>query len=174
MPSVQFTIKDLEQLLGGKVPHDRDGLNKIVAYVKADVESLEEKDNQQTASIEVKDSNRPDIWSVEGIARALRGYLQLKQRPSPGIKGSSGYTVQIDQRLRKIRPYIACAVLRNVQSSDEAVKSWMSLQEKLDQTYGRKRRRASIGFYQADLIKPPLKYTVSHPDETSFVPLGMD
>src|SRR5438309_3393731 len=42
----------------------------------------------------------------------------------------------------------------------------------MDLTYGRKRKRASIGFYQADLIKSPLHYTVGNPDENSFVPLG--
>ena len=73
MPSVQFSLKDLEDLLGTKVPHDKDGLNQLVAYVKADVESMEEENGQSTVSIEVKDSNHPDIWCVEGVARALRG-----------------------------------------------------------------------------------------------------
>jgi phenylalanyl-tRNA synthetase beta chain len=42
----------------------------------------------------------------------------------------------------------------------------------MDLTYGRKRKRASIGFYQANLIKPPLHYTVGSPDKTAFIPLG--
>src|SRR5437879_10739699 len=42
----------------------------------------------------------------------------------------------------------------------------------MDLTYGRKRKRASIGFYQADLVKSPLRYTVGNPDDTAFVPLG--
>jgi phenylalanyl-tRNA synthetase beta chain len=62
--------------------------------------------------------------------------------------------------------------VRNVKPSENALKSWISLQEKMDLTYGRKRKRASIGFYQADLVKPPLRYTVSNPDDTAFVPLG--
>jgi phenylalanyl-tRNA synthetase beta chain len=62
--------------------------------------------------------------------------------------------------------------VRNVKPSENALKSWISLQEKMDLTYGRKRKRASIGFYQADLIKSPLRYTVVNPDDTSFVPLG--
>src|SRR5438445_13504834 len=44
----------------------------------------------------------------------------------------------------------------------------------MDQTYGRKRRKASIGLYQADLIKPPISYTVGDPDDASFIPLGSD
>ncbi|TMI58758.1 phenylalanine--tRNA ligase subunit beta, partial [Candidatus Bathyarchaeota archaeon] len=174
MPSVQFNLKDLEELLGTKVPHDKDGLNKLVAYVKADVESMEEENGQSTVSIEVKDSNHPDIWCVEGVARALRGYLKLKQSKPTTVQGPSGFSITIDRRLRSIRPYIACAIVRNVKPSEEALKSWISLQEKMDQTYGRKRRKASIGLYQADLIKPPIRYTVSNPDETSFIPLGSD
>ena len=54
------------------------------------------------------------------------------------------------------------------------MKSWISLQEKLDLTYGRKRKRASIGLYQADLVSSPLSYTVANPEQTSFVPLGSD
>jgi len=62
--------------------------------------------------------------------------------------------------------------MRNVKPSENALKSWISLQEKMDLTYGRKRKRASIGFYRADQIKTPLRYTVGDPDETFFVPLG--
>ncbi len=54
------------------------------------------------------------------------------------------------------------------------MKSWINLQEKLDQTYGRKRKRASIGFYQADLIQSPLSYTVANPDIITFAPLGSE
>jgi phenylalanyl-tRNA synthetase beta chain len=54
------------------------------------------------------------------------------------------------------------------------LKSWINLQEKLDQTYGRKRKRASIGFYQADMIQSPLSYTVANPDIITFAPLGSE
>jgi phenylalanyl-tRNA synthetase beta chain len=62
--------------------------------------------------------------------------------------------------------------VKNIKPSEDALKSWISLQEKMDQTYGRKRKRASIGFYQADLVRSPLRYTVSKPDDASFAPLG--
>jgi phenylalanyl-tRNA synthetase beta chain len=48
----------------------------------------------------------------------------------------------------------------------------MHLQDKLDQTYGRRRRRASIGLYNLALITPPLQYAVAKPEAVSFVPLG--
>jgi len=134
------------------------------------VESLDE--HNDSVSVEVKDSNHPDIWSVEGIARALRTHLGIAKPKSPVLSGKSGLRVTVDRRLGPIRPYIATSIVRNIKPSENALKSWISLQEKMDLTYGRKRKRASIGFYQADLINSPLRYTVGKPDETAFVPLG--
>jgi len=134
------------------------------------VESLDEQTD--SISIEVKDSNHPDIWSVEGIARALRTHLGIAKPKAPILSGKSGLRVTVDSRLRPIRPYITTSIVRNIKPSENALKSWISLQEKMDLTYGRKRKRASIGFYQADLIKSPLRYTVGNPDDTAFVPLG--
>ena len=138
--------------------------------MKGDVESLDEQNDN--LNIEVKDSNHPDIWSVEGIARALRTHLGIAKPKAPRVAGASGLKVTIDRRVRPIRPFIATAILRGVRPSENALKSWIGLQEKMDLTYGRKRKRASIGFYQADLIKSPLRYTVANPDSTSFAPLG--
>src|SRR5207244_9524489 len=125
-------------------------------------------------NIEVKDSNHPDIWSVEGIARSLRGFLGKHPGKPPRVSGQSSLKIVIDKRVKTVRPYIACAIVKDVKPSEEALKSWISLQEKIDQTYGRKRRKASIGLYQADLINPPIRYTVSNPDDTSFIPFGSD
>jgi phenylalanyl-tRNA synthetase beta chain len=169
-PSVQFSLADLDDLLGQKVPRDEDGLNQILAYVKGDVESLDEQND--SVSIEVKDSNHPDIWSVEGIARALRTHLGIAKPKAPILSGKSGLRVTIDPKLGPVRPFIATSIVRNVKPSENALKSWISLQEKMDLTYGRKRKRASIGFYQADLIKSPLRYTLGNPNDTAFVPLG--
>jgi len=152
------------------VPRDKEDLNEIFAFVKGDVESLE----GNAVSIEVKDSNRPDIWAVEGMARALRGYLGVGRTKEIRLAGRSNLKVVIDKRVKPIRPFISTAIVKGLQPTDEALKSWINLQEKLDQTYGRKRRRASIGFYQADLIQSPLSYTVANPDIITFAPLGSE
>jgi len=170
MPSVQFSLTDLERLLGKTVLRDKEGLNEIFAFVKGDVESLE----GDAVSIEVKDSNRPDIWAVEGISRALRGYLGVGRTKEIRLAGRSNLKVVIDKRVKPIRPFISTAIVKGLQPTDEALKSWINLQEKLDQTYGRKRKRASIGFYQADLIQSPLSYTVANPDIITFAPLGSE
>ena len=152
------------------MPRDKEGLNDIFGFVKGDVESLE----GDAVSIEVKDSNRPDIWAVEGIARALRGYLGMGRAREIKVAGKSSLRVVIDKRVKPIRPFISTAIVKGLQPTDEALKSWINLQEKLDQTYGRKRKRASIGFYHADLIQSPLSYTVANPDIITFAPLGSE
>src|SRR5437899_10723798 len=169
-PSLQFSLTDLEGLLGKIVPRDKEGLNEIFAFVKGDVESLE----GDAVSIEVKDSNRPDIWSVEGVARALKGYLGVGRIRPITIAGRSNLNVVVDKRVKPIRPFISTAIVKGLQPTDEALKSWINLQEKLDQTYGRKRKRASIGFYQSDLIQSPLSYTMANPDIITSAPFGSE
>jgi len=169
LPTVETNFEDLQTLLGIQLPTDTYELNEILSYVKGEVEHLSEG----ILSIEIKDSNHPDLWSAEGIARALRGFLDLeKGMKNYGVAGFSGVHVSVDPALQNIRPYIACAVIRNVGLTDVVIRGMMHLQDKLDQTYGRRRRRTSIGLYDFDLIRPPLRYKVSKPSETSFIPLG--
>ena len=169
MPTVETNFEDLQTLLGIQLPTNTQELNEILSYVKGEVEQLSEGE----LSIEIKDSNHPDLWSVEGIARALRGFLDLeKGMKNYVVASSSGVDISVDPAVESIRPYIACAVARNVGLTDVVIRGMMHLQDKLDQTYGRRRRRTSIGLYDFDLIGPPLRYKVSRPSEISFIPLG--
>lgn len=163
--------EDLESLLGMRLPEDVEELNEILAYVKGEVKSFD----YEEIRIELKDSNRADIWSVEGLARALRGFLGLeKGLKEYGVAGSSGVEVYVNSKLWDIRPYIGCAVVKDVKLTDAAIRQIMRFQDKMDQTYGRNRRRTSIGLYEFDLVKPPLHFTVAKPKEISFVPLEFD
>jgi len=171
MPTIELNREDLESLLGVHLPEDIEEINEILAYVKGEVKGV---DNEEIR-IELKDSNRADIWSVEGLARALRGFLGLER----GLKeykvaGSSGVEIYVNPKLENIRPYIGCAVVKGVKLTDAAIRQIMRFQDKMDQTYGRNRRRTSIGLYEFDLVKPPLHFTVAKPREVSFVPLEFD
>lgn len=172
MPTIEVERKDFEALLGLELPKkNREELDDMLAYVKGEVKYLDE----QEIHIEVKDSNRADVWSVEGLARALRGFLNLERGLRDyAIAGSSGVEVHVDARLKKIRPYIGCAILKGIRFTDMMIRGAMRLQDKLDQTYGRNRRRTSIGLYDFDLISPILSYSVAKPRQVSFVPLGFD
>jgi len=171
VPTIELNREDLESLLGTSLPKDIEELNDILAYVKGEVKSID----QEEIRIELKDSNRADIWSAEGLARALRGFLGLEKGLREYIAaGSSGVEVYVDSQLRNVRPYIGCAVVKNVKLTDAAIRQIMRFQDKMDQTYGRNRRRTSIGLYEFDLVKPPLRFTLAEPDEVSFIPLEFD
>jgi len=171
MPTIEASLSDLEALVGRALPRDIDELNGILSYVKG-AATPAEPTSIEDLRIELKDGNRPDLWNVEGIARGLRGFLGIMRQGVYGIAGNSGIVIGVDRRLRGIRPFICCSVVKGVKLTDPTIRGLMQLQEKLDETYGRKRRRTSIGLYDFDLLKPPLRYGVSRPDGFSFVPLG--
>ena len=169
MPVIEVLFNDLQRLVKVDLPIDLAELTDLLSYVKGEAVSLEE----DALSIEIKDGNRPDLWCVEGIARELKGALGVEEGLREYVvNGFSGVSVEVDPRLEKIRPYIGCAVVKEVHLTSEVIRELMHLQDKLDQTYGRRRRRASIGLYNLGLITPPLQYGVAKPEDVSFVPLG--
>jgi phenylalanyl-tRNA synthetase beta chain len=172
MPTIDVEIQELERFLGIDLQGDMAKLDEILAYVKGEVKAFNQKDG--TASLEMKDTNRPDLWSVEGLSRALRGYLGQQKKPDKYLSKPPVLEVNVDARLQKIRPFIACAVVKNAHLIDDAIKGIMHLQDKLDQTYGRSRQKASIGIYNFDLITPPIEYTAVLPSSVCFVPLGFN
>jgi len=174
MVTVVVEHQDLEKLVRAKLPRELPALNDVLSLIKCEgTRTLSEETGLEELSLENKDTNRPDLWSPEGIARALRGLLGIETGLEEySIVGPSGVSIKIDPRLRKIRPFIACSVVKNVKLSDAAIRGLMHLQDKLDESYGRRRRRSSIGLYEFDLIAPPLRYSAVEPDEISFVPLG--
>lgn len=171
MPTIEIDREDFERLLGAELPSNVEELDDLLSYVKGEIKLL--KDDE--IHVELQDTNRPDLWCVEGLARALQGFLNVeKGLKDYRLEGDSGVEVQVDPQLEGIRPYISCSVVKNVQIRDVTIRQIMHLQDKLDETYGRQRRRTSIGLYDFDLIIPPLRYGVSKPNEISFVPLEFE
>jgi phenylalanyl-tRNA synthetase beta chain len=68
-------------------------------------------------------ANRYDLLCVEGIARALRIFLQKEKPPQyklvprAGKKPTHQITVKPDTKL--IRPFVVSAILRNIQFTQE-------------------------------------------------------
>jgi phenylalanyl-tRNA synthetase beta chain len=172
MPTIDVDCAELERLLGWKWKDDIEKLDEILALVKSEVKMYDE--HEGIASIEIKDTNRPDLWSAEGLSRALRGFLKLENGLRSYGVDRSILDVNVSPQVSGIRPFICCSVVKKVKLSDPIIRGLMRLQDKLDQTYGRNRRKTSIGIYDFDLISPPLKYDLVKPNEVSFVPLGFD
>ena len=97
--------------------------------------------------------DRPDLYSVEGVARAMRAYLGHK----PGIQEypvkESDVKLIVDPSIKDVRPWIVSGLVRNVVFTDPFVKSIMDVQEKLHLTLGRKRKKVSIGIHDFDFAR---------------------
>ncbi len=172
MPTIDVDYAEFERLLGLSLNWDLERVDEVLALVKGEVKVFDDKAG--VMNVEMKDTNRADLWSVEGLARALRCFLGLDVGLRKYTVGKSLFDVNVDARLKNIRPFIACSIVKNVELTDKVIKGLMQLQDKLDHTYGRERRRTSIGLYDFDQVAGPLSYTVARPDDVSFVPLGFD
>ena len=170
MPTIDIDYHELERLLNMSLQNDMAKLDEILANIKGEVKLYNEREG--IVSIEMKDTNRPDLWSVEGLSRALRGYLNQEKGPKQYEAGKPAIEVNVNAKLYNIRPFIGCSVVKDIHLTDPIIRGLMHLQDKLDKTYGRSRQKTSIGMYNLDLITPPLEYTVAKPNEVSFVPLG--
>ena len=172
MPTIDIDYAEFEKLLGFELHRDMGKVNEVLEFVKGEVKLWDEKAG--VMSVEIKDTSRPDVWNIEGLARTLRGFMGLETGLREYKVGKPIVEIHVDPRLENIRPYIGCSVIKDVRLSDPIIRGFMHMQDKLDQSYGRNRQRTSIGLYDFDLIKSPLTYGVAKPTEMSFVPLGLE
>jgi phenylalanyl-tRNA synthetase beta chain len=136
-----------------------------VPLIGSDVERIEE----DHADVEFF-PDRPDLFSPEGVARAMRGYLGIETGlPTYTVK-PSGISFTIDPALATIRPVLGSAVIKGVKFDDESIQSIMSLQESLHWAVGRGRSKVAIGIHDLDSVKPPFRYIAS-PRSRKFIPL---
>ncbi|MFX0108496.1 MAG: phenylalanine--tRNA ligase subunit beta [Candidatus Hodarchaeota archaeon] len=164
---VECRIDDLFALIGKKMSLKK--LEDTLFLIKAEVEKVE----GNIIEIEVN-PDRQDMLSSEGIARAVRAFLDLE----PGLRKydvkRSGLQAIVKPGLSKIRQYLSCSIVLGVETDDDLIKEYMHLQEALTATHGRNRKKASIGLYVFDDIEFPLIYGPSKPEDIRFIPLGYE
>ncbi|KAJ7276528.1 hypothetical protein B0H12DRAFT_1041622 [Mycena haematopus] len=122
-------------------------------------------------------ANRYDLLCIEGISRALRVFLGQSEAPRykivlpPG--GEAGLlNVTCSPETKLIRPYFACAILRNVKFTPRSYASFIDLQDKLHQNICRRRQLVAIGTHDLDTLQPPFRYEARAPKDIKFIPLS--
>ncbi len=169
MPTITFEKEDLERLVGRSLRLD--DLEEMLAAAKATVEDVVYEEGRTVLEVEVGDSNRPDLWSVEGIARLIRALLGIRPGlPQYKVRKPRNRVI-VEKTVLDVRPYIACAIVRGVKLGRAGYESLIQLQEKLMHTYGRRRRKVAIGTSNADMIRFPVHYRGVDPHSVRFVPL---
>ena len=165
MPTIDIHKQDLEELVGRKFTIEE--LEESLKFVKGEVENVKGHE----IKIEIKSTDRPDLWSVEGIARELRSHFSKNQGIPKYNVSSAKMTINISKKVEKVRPYIAAAVIRDIKIDDDILKQLIQAQEKIAGTFGRRRREVAIGIFELDKLVPPLLYTATKPDGLKFEPL---
>lgn len=160
MPMITVSRKDLEKLINRSLTYEE--IFEYLTRLKCEVDRVDEETIEYEAT-----HDRPDLFSVEGLARAIR----IINGENLGFRFVDENIVFYNNGV-EYRPYVAFAIVKNVSLHDEAVRQIMQLQEKLASIYGRRRRKASIGVYDLDKFKVPVYYELADPYETRFVPLG--
>ncbi len=162
MPVVRIHYEDMERLIGAS----KETIMARLAMMGADIGKRAEEEYVDVEFF----PDRPDLYSAEGVARAMRGFLGIETGLAEYSVEKGPIVLQVDESVLGVRPVIGCAVVRGLSFSDEAIESLMGLQEDLHWGLGRNRRKVAIGVHDISRVSPPFRYFGERP-ERSFVPL---
>ena len=120
-------------------------------------------------------ANRYDLLCVEGIALALK--IFLKKATFPIIKPLNKLPEEerqliVEPSVDLVRPIGLAAILTNMTFTDDSLRGFMDLQDKLHNNICRGRKYVSIGTHDLDTVKGPFYYRALKPSEFKFVPLN--
>ncbi|MBX4212500.1 phenylalanine--tRNA ligase subunit beta [Candidatus Pacearchaeota archaeon] len=118
--------------------------------------------------------NRPDLIPLQGFVRAFKAFLGKETgiREYKINKPEKNYKVRISPSVKQVRPFTACAIVKNMTFTDERIKEIINVQEKMHATLGRNRKKLAIGIYPLDKISLPISYEARDPEKIKFIPLG--
>ena len=176
MPTIDVRSSLLDHLVGRSLGDGE--LKPLLSSAKAELEAHD--DRAGIRRVELKDTNRPDLWSTPGLARHLRSYLGV-ETPSYDFvsfpddsRDVGGRTIEVDPSLQQLRPYIAGFALSGPPLSEPQLLEIIQSQEKLSENFGQRRRAIAVGIYRAATIRYPVHYRSYQPAERRFFALGAD
>ncbi len=182
MPKIEVNEQLFFKLLEKK--YNYDDLEKVLTYAKAELDEkpdTSKPESERVIKIELNDTNRPDLWSTNGVARQLRLHRGVKDTDyseflstKDNIKNYGNRIITVDPELKDIRPFMVAFVINGKEIDDPMLKDIIQTQEKLCWNFGRKRKSISMGVYRISEIKFPCHYKAVDPDKTSFVPLQFE
>lgn len=172
MPHITFPLADL-RALAGDASLDLDALDRWSALVKGELKRRHSSDVE--AKVELQDTNRPDTWCVEGIARAIR--QRRSGRPDAYAFFADDLppagTIEVDPSVERVRPFVAGFMARGWAVDEPGLLAFISAQEVLSKNFGRQRKSLAIGIYDGARLRFPVRYLAAPLEgrEHAFVPL---
>ena len=164
MPTISISRRALENLVNKKFSEEE--LKNKINDLGVKLEAI----NKDELTLEVN-PDRPDLLSVQGISRALSSLIGKNTGLKKYTIKKSGEKVFIENSVKNIRPYTACAIVKNLKFNEENIKEVIEIQEKLHITFGRNRKKIAIGIYPYERIKTPITFFAADPKTIKFRPL---
>lgn len=173
MPTIDVSLSDLCSLVGSSMTVDE--LDKRLEFVKGE---LKRGESDEELRVELQDTNRPDLWCIEGIARQIRFCLERSRE----WRGDYGFferhaalagRIEVDASVESVRPFVAGFLARGWEVDDSGLRAFIQAQETLCRNYGRKRATIAIGIYDGASLEFPVTYRAIPMDaaDGAFVPL---
>lgn len=167
MATIEINKKEFEELLGQEISDEK--LKEEASFLGAHWNPVEGKKWQVETY-----PNRPDLLSVEGLARAYRGFFDIEEGREEYEVQKGSIEVEVDSSVEEVRPYIGGAVVRGLELNERMINGLIQLQEKMHETLGRRRDKLAIGLHDLDQVEPPFTYRAVEPEKVSFTPLEYD
>ncbi len=164
MPVINFSYEYFNKVLGEEIPREK--LIELLPMIGSDIEHYDD----ENVKVEFF-PNRPDYYSVDGIARTIRGFLGIETGIPDYETSKSGYTMTVDPELEQIRPFTSCCIVEGISINEDGLKDIMDFQEDLHWVLGRDRKKVAIGIHNLDVLTPPFNYIAADPKQNSFVAL---
>ena len=130
--------------------------------------------NEILYKIEVA-ANRYDLLCLEGLALALKIFLEKEPMPvfKPlNVLPESERQLICEPSVEPVRAIGLAAILRGINFTNDSLKGFMDLQDKLHNNICRGRKFVSMGTHDLDTIKGPFYYRALPKKEINFVPLN--
>lgn len=120
-------------------------------------------------------ANRYDLLCLEGLSRSLATFLEkgtpIDYKLITPLKENI-IKMQVLPNTETVRPFVVCAVLRNIKFTIQNYNHFIDLQDKLHQNLCRKRTLVAIGTHDLDTLRPPFRYDARRPVDIKFKPLN--
>ena len=167
MPIIDMHKETLDFVLGKKISLEK--ASDALFQFGMEVDSIE----GDFIKVEVT-PERVDMMTPEGVARALRAYMGINTGMPSYKTYKSGAVVKVDGSVKGIREFSACAIVKGLKWTDIMIKEVMSSHGKIDQTYGRRRKKLGLGVYPLKNIKFPVRYYAEDESRIKYIPLGFN
>lgn len=172
MPTITANLIDIGRLSGLSMSADE--LEEKLRLAKGELKEYDPETGE--VRIELNDTNRPDLWCAEGIARQIRTHVtgEAVRYPFFGERAEPTLAIDVDPALESVRPFVAAFAASGPAVTDDFLVQIIQTQEKLCENYGRRRRNVAIGIYNAEAIRFPVQYTAAQRGDFTFTPLGFE